>query len=184
MTTGQILSGAIVSIFVALVGYATARSANKANSTNVVTSSRVEMEKEAYERARAFDTATITRQDHELEELQGKYSALLEQYDTVQVQNRQLNEDMSRMARDNYEVHAENRRVMEKTSQIIAENTRIRTQGEAVIQDNHRLRLELSQLRQRVTKVQRGIDPDSSEPISERETDTAPMWLSEDIRND
>lgn len=184
MTTEQIVSGAIVSIFVALVGWLTARSSNKASMTNVVTSSRVEMEKEAYERARKLDTDTIARQEKEHHELAVKYDALDRKYETVRAQNLQMSEDMSRIARDNYEVHTENRRVLEMNSQIIAENNRIRNQGEVVIQDNHRLRQELSSLRIRVTKVQRGIDPNSDEIIEERETDTAPMFLSEDQRHD
>lgn len=59
----------IVAIIAALSAYASQRSAERATATNANVTSRVEMEKEAYERARSYDTETIRRQDEELDEL-------------------------------------------------------------------------------------------------------------------
>lgn len=63
----------IVSVLVAVIAAAAAvlsqRSVAKASTENANTSSRVDMEKEAYDRARAYDTETIRRQDAEIAEL-------------------------------------------------------------------------------------------------------------------
>lgn len=63
----------IATIFVALVAafsaYASQRAAAKASTSNTTTVSRVDMEKEAYDRARSYDTETIRRQDEEIKEL-------------------------------------------------------------------------------------------------------------------
>lgn len=59
----------VVAIVAALAAWAAQRSAAKASMTNTNTTSRTDMEKEAYDRARAFDTETIKRQDEEIKEL-------------------------------------------------------------------------------------------------------------------
>lgn len=59
----------VVALIGGLVALATQRSAARANQTTSVESNRADMEKEAYERARAFDTATINRQTGMIEEL-------------------------------------------------------------------------------------------------------------------
>ena len=56
----------IVAIIAALGAWAAQRVAVKANRFNKVVSSRMEAEKGAYERARAFDTQTIDRQNAEI----------------------------------------------------------------------------------------------------------------------
>lgn len=84
--------GSIVSLLVAVVAALAAilsqRSISKASTANVNSSSRVEMEKEAYDRARAYDTETISRQDTEIKELRAdhelcnqKIDALKEKYE-------------------------------------------------------------------------------------------------------
>lgn len=59
----------IVAIVAATSAYASQRAASKATTVNTITTSRVDMEKEAYDRARSYDTETIKRQDTELDEL-------------------------------------------------------------------------------------------------------------------
>lgn len=168
MTKEQIISGAIVTLIATFVGWLTNRASNKASVTNVTTSSRVEMEKEAYERARKLDTDTINRQDAELKELEEKYDKLKGRYDALDENNQKLNDDVARMTHDNYQLHRENTRILEQNEQVIAENSRLRTQGE-------NLMLEVGQLRVRVTRMQRGEDPNSPEPIRQRQVDTNPM---------
>lgn len=71
---------AIASIVVAFIAaasaYASQRAASRASTMNANTTSRVDMEREAYERARSFDTETIRRQDVEIEELRKEIAHL------------------------------------------------------------------------------------------------------------
>lgn len=68
--------GSIILVVVAGIGaisaYASQRAASRASTLNTTTVSRVDMEKDAYNRARAFDMATITRQDGEILNLQAQ----------------------------------------------------------------------------------------------------------------
>jgi hypothetical protein len=70
------MATAIGSVIVALVAafgaWASQRAAARASQLNTMTTSRVDMEREAYDRARAFDTETIRRQDTEIEELRAQ----------------------------------------------------------------------------------------------------------------
>lgn len=178
--TGVAIASIIVSAIAAVGGWLSARESRKANQTNVTASGRVEMEKEAYVRARKLDTETIERQDKELKELEAKNEKLEAKLNAVQEQNAQLNEDVERISRDNYQMTRQNQQIIEKNEQVLAENKRLRARGEAAMEDNARLHEEVGVLRQRVTKVQRGIAADSTMPIRERETDTNPMG---DYRN-
>lgn len=71
--------GSLAAIFIAVIGalasWASHRASTKAVLKNTETSNRVEMEKEAYERARKMDVETILRQDSELSELGEKLVA-------------------------------------------------------------------------------------------------------------
>lgn len=71
------VASVIVAFIAAASAYAAQRSASKASSKQVEVHGRVDMEKEAYERARAFDTETIRRQDEELAELRQDKKDLL-----------------------------------------------------------------------------------------------------------
>ena len=140
MDKGQILSSIIISLIAAIGGYLAARASAKASMKNISTSSRVEMEKEAYERARKMDTETIKRQDDELAELFDKQKT--------------LNEDIKMVHRENDRLYGENRIILE---------------------DNARLRAEVAYLRQRVVRIERGMSPNSTERVYERQSDTNPM---------
>lgn len=70
------LASIIVALIAGAVALSTARASNKASKLNVQTTSRVDMEKEAYQRARALDTGTIERQDAEIEELRQELKEL------------------------------------------------------------------------------------------------------------
>jgi len=59
-----------------LAAYLAQRSASKASTTGATVTSRLDAEKEAYERARAFDLQTIERQDAELRALRSEVTTL------------------------------------------------------------------------------------------------------------
>lgn len=65
----------VVALIAALGAFASQRASSKATIQNTQTGGRVDMEKEAYERARGFDTETISRQDKELQELRTSHEA-------------------------------------------------------------------------------------------------------------
>lgn len=58
----------IVALVAAIAAYASQRAASRASTMNTNSTSRVDMEKDAYIRARAFDIETIASQNRELEE--------------------------------------------------------------------------------------------------------------------
>ncbi len=74
----------IVAIIASLSAYASQRSASKVSLNNNATTSRVEMEKEAYDRARSYDTETIRRQDTEIEEIRAENKELREEVKALQ----------------------------------------------------------------------------------------------------
>lgn len=63
------VGGIAVAIIAAGSAWLSSRSADKASVTGHTISSRLDAEKEAYERARDFDLQTIQRQHNEIEEL-------------------------------------------------------------------------------------------------------------------
>ncbi len=70
------IASVIVAIIAAASAIAAQRAAAKASVTNTQVSSRTDMEKEAYERARRMDVETIERQDEELKEARAKIEKL------------------------------------------------------------------------------------------------------------
>lgn len=105
------IASILVSLIAALAGYASQRASAKAQTKTAATSSRTELEKEAYERARAFDMETIKRQDGELAELRQHV--------------KDLNADVKRVVSENDVLHDENRQVLE-------DNNRLRTEVKAL----------------------------------------------------
>lgn len=63
------IAAILVALIAALGAWAAQRSAAKASKVNTVVSSRLEAERQAYERARAFDVQTINRQNKEIKSL-------------------------------------------------------------------------------------------------------------------
>lgn len=63
------IGGILIALIAALGAWAAHRSAGKASVAGTAVSGRLEAERNAYERARAFDVATIERQDSELAKL-------------------------------------------------------------------------------------------------------------------
>ena len=59
----------LVAIIAAWAAISTQRQASRANQSSLIEASRSDMEKEAYERARTFDTETIIRQNRMIDEL-------------------------------------------------------------------------------------------------------------------
>jgi predicted transcriptional regulator len=134
-----------ISIIAAVGGWLAARESRKASTTNTNTSSRVVLEEEAYQRARAYDKETIERQSNELREL-----------------------------RDEAEEHEADIR------QLHTANSRLNDQNEEIMIQNRRLSRSLAELQERLTRMQRGMDPESTERIRMRETDTNPMFERQD----
>jgi FtsZ-binding cell division protein ZapB len=85
--------GGIITIIVAVIAagsaYASQRAAARATTINTSTTSRVDMEKEAYERARKFDIETIARQDAEIEELRADNRMLHEKLAVARAEARE-----------------------------------------------------------------------------------------------
>ena len=63
----------IVALIAAAGAWASQRAAAKATANNTMAGSRIDMEKEAYDRARAFDTETISRQNFEIDEIRAEH---------------------------------------------------------------------------------------------------------------
>jgi TolA-binding protein len=134
------IASVIISAITALGVWLSARESRKATTTNTTSSSRVEMEKEAYERARALDVQTIERQERRINELE-------EEADETEIELTQL--------------HTANANLEDRSDRLASEN--------------RQLREALHELQLRVTRVQRGMNPESTERIRIRETDTNPI---------
>lgn len=94
----------IVGAIAAASAYASQRAAARASTINTNTSSRVEMEKDAYDRARKFDTDTITRQDVEIDELRAEIREVRGQNSALRTDNDALRRDNLDLRRDNEEL--------------------------------------------------------------------------------
>lgn len=136
----------IAGVIISIISALGALAASRAASKASTGNARTEAEKEAYDRARKMDVETIERQDKEIDEIR-------EQNKLLKEQNDHLNADVKRIDSDNRSLHDENRRVME---------------------DNARLRAELRAMRLRLVRIERGINPDSTEPVVERREDIPP----------
>lgn len=99
------IASIIVAAISALGAWASQRSASKALTKNANSASRVEMEKEAYDRARKFDTDTIERQDAEIAELRGEVSQVREENKQLRKDNDSLRSQTERLSRENDELH-------------------------------------------------------------------------------
>lgn len=77
------IASVIVATIAAGAAYASQRSASKATKQQDHTHGRVEMEKEAYERARSYDTETIRRQNVEIEKLHVENKELKSKVDNL-----------------------------------------------------------------------------------------------------
>ncbi len=98
-------AGNIITIIVAVIAagsaYASQRAAARASTMNVNTTSRVDMEKDAYERARKFDIETIERQDREIEELRADNRTLHEKIAVARAEAREARQDARETQADN-----------------------------------------------------------------------------------
>jgi FtsZ-binding cell division protein ZapB len=84
------IASILVAAVAALSAYASQRSAAKTSTTNLEVASRNDAAKDAYERARAFDTETISRQDAELEELRAENADLKTKHRTCDTERDDL----------------------------------------------------------------------------------------------
>lgn len=88
------LGGILVAVIAALGAWAAQRSAARASRINTSVSGRLEAEKNAYERARAFDIQTIERQDAEIAELQEANEVLRNELKRVKERLRKLEDNI------------------------------------------------------------------------------------------
>lgn len=107
-----VLVSVLISLITGMGGWLAAREARKANTTNTLASNRVEMEKEAYERARALDTETINRQSKQIQEL---------------LDNQEhLNRDVKLEHEENERLHQEHMRMLEEGERLRMELAQLR----------------------------------------------------------
>lgn len=95
----NIISLAIPSAIAALGAWAASRASAKAAAKNSQTTSRTEMEKEAYDRARKYDTETIARQDAEIAEVREQNQFLNNDIKLLTSENRELREEVAMLRR-------------------------------------------------------------------------------------
>lgn len=89
------LGAVLVAIIAAFGAWASQRSAAKASKFQTTFSSRMEAERGAYERARAFDTETILRQDTEIGILREANAAQDEEIQRLRDQNERLRRELA-----------------------------------------------------------------------------------------
>lgn len=122
------VASVLVSIIAATSAIASQKAAAKASTKNEETkanatvrtaeeSSRITMEKEAYDRARAYDTETIKRQDAEIAEIRSD--------------NRHLNADIKMLHSDNEQLHEDNIRLRREIKLLKAKVARL--EGRTVV---------------------------------------------------
>lgn len=107
LDAGDVISFAIA-IVAGLFAWASQRSASRASTTNTETITAVDREKEAYERARAFDTETIRRQDEELVELRADNRLLHDRVTAAESEAREARAEAAAAKKESQEVRAEN----------------------------------------------------------------------------
>jgi predicted RNase H-like nuclease (RuvC/YqgF family) len=121
-------AGDIVSVVVAVVAglfaWASQRSASSASKTNTATVTAVDREKEAYERARAFDTETIRRQDEELAELREDNRKLHDRVTAAEGEAREARAEAAEAKRESQEVRAENIRLRSALEEFVRNRDR------------------------------------------------------------
>jgi peptidoglycan hydrolase CwlO-like protein len=84
------IAGVVSVTISAGVGWATHKSATRSVERNNSLTSRTDIEKEAFERAKSFYTDTIDRQDHDLDELREENRRLKQEVAGVHRENREL----------------------------------------------------------------------------------------------
>jgi TolA-binding protein len=114
----SIAGSVVISLIAALSGRASSKAASRASITNTSTSSRVEMEKEAYERARKLDTETIQRQDDEMDEMRLTIRELKEAGQARDVRYERLHHEHELVIADNARLREEVRRVRQRFTRI------------------------------------------------------------------
>lgn len=121
------LATVIVAIIAAAGAWASQRAASKATRDNTMVGGRVDMEKEAYNRARAFDTETISRQNVEIDDLRVKNESLDKQVQEIknlhEVEIRNLRARIARLERD----------TADNTEEILREQRKRDIDGNATI---------------------------------------------------
>lgn len=107
MTAGEVISVAVV-VISGLFALISQRSAAKASKVNTQTVTAVDREKEAYERARAFDTETIERLDKEADRLRADNVLLHERIAVAESEARNAKAEAAEARLESQNVRAEN----------------------------------------------------------------------------
>lgn len=82
------LGGIAVAVIAAGGAYASQRAAARASNQNTAVTSRLDAEKEAYERARQFDIDTINRQQEEIKQLRERLAVAEDKLRTLETHQR------------------------------------------------------------------------------------------------
>jgi septal ring factor EnvC (AmiA/AmiB activator) len=93
-STATLVASFLVALLGALSAYASQRAASKATTMT----SRNDMEKDAYSRARTFDVETIARQDKELDDLRVENKELRDKLAKVEAENGDLSRKLRALA--------------------------------------------------------------------------------------
>lgn len=137
MDPANIIAGVVIAAIGALASIAAGRAAARASTTN----SKTDAEKEAYERARAMDVATIERQDKEIEELRAQNSLLRKENEELRIvkeQNGYLNADVKRVDKDNTRLEGENREMKHELA-LLREQIQELLRGNAIYVSSERI---------------------------------------------
>ena len=117
-------------VLIALIGaigaYFTQRAAAKANSRDKQETTKADAEKEAYNRALAFDKGTIEAQNKKIAELEAESERRKEETEQLREDNRHLNNDVKMVAQDNRDLHHENSQLRDEIAELhrVIENLR------------------------------------------------------------
>lgn len=89
------IASILVAFIAAAFAYASSRSATKSSKMHDASNFRLEMEKDAYERARALDTETIARQSAEIKDLREDNRRLDDRVNTLLYQIIRIQQGLS-----------------------------------------------------------------------------------------
>ena len=99
--------GVIVAVIAAVSAFLSQKSAQRAHSFNIQVETRLDAEKEAYQRAREFDTETIKRQQDQIDELVEDNKNLSEEVKSLKKQVANLMQGFPKVLREMVRDHVE-----------------------------------------------------------------------------
>lgn len=109
---------AVISLIAAGSAYASQRASSKASTLNTQTTSRVDMEKDAYNRALVYDTDTIDRQDKEIKEVRDENRIVTESVKVLGKENERLREENISLRASNTALTAQVSSLMQRVEHL------------------------------------------------------------------